>query len=91
MNEKLAQMIRDLNLDFEHDLGDSVAGLPETIGVFYPNDMAICFFTKIIGWGHPTKWVVESDNPLELHEIEFLRDCLAELNANLKSKVNDGN
>ncbi|MEC7119349.1 MAG: hypothetical protein VXW65_05555 [Pseudomonadota bacterium] len=83
MNEKLAQMIRDLNLDFEHDLGDSVAGLPETIGVFYPSGMSVCYFTKIIPWGYPKKWAVESDNQLELHEIEFIRDCLAVLQSDL--------
>lgn len=84
MNEKLAQMIRDLNLDFVHDLGDSVAGLPETIGVFYPSGMSVCYFTKPILFGYPQKWVVESENQLELHEIEFIRDCLAVLQANLK-------
>lgn len=79
MNEQLAQMIRDLNLGFEHIPKDSIIGMSETIVVLYPNGKAVCEFSKVTDGGKPTRWAVESYNRLDLGEIEFIQKCLVVL------------
>lgn len=76
MNEKIAQMIRDLNLGFEHIEEGTITNMPETIGVFYPSGMSVCEFSKQCEYGGKPYWVVESYNQLKRNEIAFIQQCL---------------
>ncbi len=79
MNEQLAQMIQAMNFEFDYFDGDVVAGAPERIAVFYPDESSVFELSRPIRYGYPTVWLVETASQLNLPEIEFVQKCLVAL------------